>query len=183
MKAFGKKAPLLRTAGSRPGQGRAALLLACGNALRQDDGVGLRIAEEAERLFPASRLRIIAAPQFTPEMAEDLAHTDLAIFVDASAGDDPGAIRVAPVAVRAEPLETHRLDPPALLALSQALCGHAPARAFVLTVGAVSFGYGDTISAPVRQAVPRALRLLGNLVGGLGGKPAESSSRRRRPAS
>jgi len=141
-----------------------ALLLACGNSLRQDDGVGLRIAEAAEHCFPASRLRIVAAQQFTPEMAADLAATDLVIFVDASAADEPGAIRVIPVAANGEVPLTHHLDPPALLAMAQSFCGHAPARAFALTVGACRFGYGEEISGPLRQAVPRALRLLTSLV-------------------
>ncbi len=141
-----------------------ALLLACGNSLRQDDGVGLRIAEAAELLFPASRLRIVAAQQFTPEMASDLAATDLVIFVDASAADEPGAIRVVPVAAQREAPDTHRLDPPALLAMAQAFCGHVPARAFTLTIGASHFGYGEDLSGPLRQAVPRALRLLTSLV-------------------
>jgi hydrogenase maturation protease len=141
-----------------------ALLLACGNSLRQDDGVGLRIAEAAEHLFPASRLHIVAAQQFTPEMAADLAATDLVIFVDASAVDEPGAIRVVPVTPQADAPDTHRLDPPALLAMAQTFCGHAPARAFALTVGACRFGYGEELSGPLRQAVPRAVRLLTSLV-------------------
>jgi hydrogenase maturation protease len=148
--------------------------------MRQDDGIGLRIAEAAEQLFPATRLRIVAAQQFTPEMAADLAATDLVIFVDACAADEPGAIRVVSVAAEEEspdhPIEptagspgapgweTHRLDPPTLLAMAQSLCGHAPARAFALTIGAGCFGYGEEISGPLRQAVPRALRLLTNLV-------------------
>jgi len=146
-----------------------ALLLACGNSLRQDDGVGLRIAEAAEQLFPASRLRIVAAQQLTPEMAADLAAADLAIFVDASAVDEPGAIRVEPVTACADTPErhalgAHSLEPPALLAMAQTICGHAPAKAFVLRVGACHFGYGEDLSGPLRQAVPRALRLVGNLV-------------------
>jgi hydrogenase maturation protease len=144
--------------------GAPALLLACGNSLREDDGVGLRIAEAAEKLFPASRLRIVAAQQFMPEMAADLAATDLVIFVDACVGDDPGAIRVCPVAANADSAETHRLDPPALLAMAGSLCGHTPARAFALTVGAGRLGYGTEISGPLRQAVPRACRLVTNLL-------------------
>lgn len=145
-----------------------ALLLACGNSLRQDDGVGLKIAEAAEHLFPASRLRIVAAHQFTPEMAADLAATDLVIFVDACVADEPGSIRVLPVTAHDDSLETHHLDPPTLLAMAQSLCGHAPARAFALTIGAGCFDYGEEISGPLRQAVPRALRLLGNLVAAFG---------------
>lgn len=141
-----------------------ALLLACGNSLRQDDGVGLKIAEAAEHLFPASRLRIVAAQQFTPEMAADLAEANLVIFVDASASDEPGAIRVVSVAAQSEAPDTHRLDPPALLAMAQTFCGHVPARAFALTIGASHFGYGEEISGPLRQAVPRAMRLLTSLL-------------------
>jgi hydrogenase maturation protease len=163
-----KAAETERSTVGRAGVGAPALLLACGNSLRQDDGVGLQIAEAAEQLFPASHLRIIAAPQFTPEMAADLAATDLVLFVDASAADEPGAIRVIPVTAYAETADTHRLDPPGLMALAQQLCGHAPARAFVVTIGARAFGYGEDLSGRVRQAVPRAVRLLGNLITAFG---------------
>lgn len=158
---------------------RPALLLACGNSLRQDDGIGLRIAEAAERLFPASRLRIVSAQQFTPEMAAELAATDLVLFVDACLGDEPGAIRVFPVTAGEDRAETHRLDPPALLAMAQAFCGHAPAHAFALTIGAGRCGYGEVLSGRVRQAVPRALRLIGNLITAFGrGNRGERASRK-----
>ncbi|HTX41199.1 MAG TPA: hydrogenase maturation protease [Acidobacteriaceae bacterium] len=171
-----------------PGAGGApALLLACGNSLRQDDGVGLRIAEAAERRFSASRLRIVAAQQFTPEMAMELAEAELAIFVDACVTDEPGAIRIAPVAAQPERREvgaektalpeSHRLDPPAMLALAGALCGRSPARAYALTIGAGSLGYGEHMSGPVRQAVPRALRLLESLLGS-GAQPRGHSTLR-----
>ncbi|HEX4006695.1 MAG TPA: hydrogenase maturation protease [Acidobacteriaceae bacterium] len=158
-RAENAKSPADRASG-----GPAALLLACGNSLRADDGVGLRIAAAVEECIPASRLRVVAAQQFTPEMAADLAAAELVIFVDASAADEPGAIRVVPVCACVERPETHRLDPAALLALAQTLCGHAPARAFALTVGAANFGYGEDLTGPLLQAVPRAARLVTNLV-------------------
>ena len=164
MDAITTKTPLPPASAASSRNGSPALLLACGNSLREDDSVGLRIAEAVEQLVPASRLRIVTAQQFTPEMAADLAATDLAIFVDASVGDDPGAIRVWPVAAIADSPQTHRLDPPALLAMAGALCGHTPAHAFALTVGAERLGYGTEIAGPVRQAIPRACRLVGNLL-------------------
>lgn len=151
-------------AATGPAARMPALLLACGNSLREDDGVGLRIAEAVERSLPASLVRIVAAQQFTPEMAADVAATDLAIFVDASLGDDPGAIRVRAVEAGGDSAETHRMDPAALLAMAHSLCGHTPAHAFVLTVGAGRLGYGTEIAGPVRQAIPRACRLVGNLL-------------------
>jgi hydrogenase maturation protease len=140
------------------------LLLACGNSLREDDGVGLRIAEAAEHLFPATRLRIVAAHQLTPEMAADLAATELAIFVDASVADDPGSIRVFPIEPCGDLPGTHGIDPPALLAMARSFCGHVPAHSFALTIGAGRFGYCEEMTGPLRQAVPRALRLVSNLV-------------------
>lgn len=145
-----------------------ALLLACGNCLRQDDGVGLKIAEAAEQLFPASRLRIVAGQQFTVEMAADLAETELAVFVDACVGDDPGAIRVFRVQARAEKVESHELDPATLLALAETICGHVPAHAFAITIGAGRLGFGEDLSGRLRQAIPRALRLLTNLLSAFG---------------
>lgn len=156
--------PPAQAARSAEQAARPALLLACGNPLRQDDGIGLRVAEAAEHLFSPSRLRVVAAQQFTPEMAADVAMTDLVIFVDACVADDPGAIRVRPVAVSGESTQTHGLGPSGLLAMAASLCGHAPERAFALTVGADHFGFGADISGPLRQAVPRACRLLGNLL-------------------
>jgi hydrogenase maturation protease len=156
-----------------------AVLLACGNPLRQDDGVGLRIAEAAEQHFPVSRLRVVAVQQWTPELAEEIAGTELAIFVDASVVDEPGAIRVRPVGsptsakdgqmwgtqgIEAPIAETHGVEPEKLLAMAERVCGHAPARAFVLTVGAARMGYGEQLSGPLRRAVPRAVRLVENLV-------------------
>ncbi len=150
------------------------VLLACGNSLREDDGAGLRIAEAVERAVPATRLRVIAAQQWTPEMAAELSGAKLAIFVDANAADEPGAIRVVPVAARAGQPETHRLDPAAVLGLAESLCGHAPERAFLLTVGADAFGYGEELSMAVRRAVPRAVRLVMNLAGAFAGERAGS---------
>lgn len=149
--------------GGRP-RVSGAVLLACGNALRQDDGVGLRIAEAAEQLFPASRLRIVAVQQWMPELAAELAAAELAIFVDASVADEPGAIRVRPVGAAACGKDPHTVDPATLLSMAREIRGHAPGRAFVLTVGAGELGYAEQLSGRVRQAVPRAVRLVGNLV-------------------
>ena len=153
--------------------GAPAVLLACGNPLRADDGVGWLIAEAAEQLLPPSRLRVIAAQQWTPEMAGEIAQAALAIFVDASAADEAGTIRVRPVGpprsaktgqIGGPQGESHGVEPGELLALAEQVCGHAPARAFLVTVGAESFHYGERISRTLQQAVPRAVRLVKDLI-------------------
>lgn len=170
--ALSKRSLSSEKSAARPkgGQGpepARAVLLACGNPLRQDDGVGLQIAETAERMT-GSHLRVIAVQQWTPELAEEIAGVELAIFVDASAADEPGSIRVRKVEVGSQQAETHHLEPAELLALAEQVCGRAPAESFVVTVGGERFDYGEGVSGRVRQAVPRAARLIGNLVAAFG---------------
>jgi len=176
----------------KAGKCGAPVLLACGNALRQDDGVGLAIAAAAERVFGDAQLRVVAVQQWTPELAEEIAGAPLAIFVDASAADEAGEIRMrqlcSPTSAKIwqkwgtqEPTlsqrarqgwgtqdasisETHQMGPAELLALAEVIGGHAPERAFLVTVGAGSFQYVEEVSGTVRQAVPRVVRLVGNLM-------------------
>ncbi len=191
------------TADSKSPARRAGLsvLLACGNPLRQDDGIGWRIAEAVDRMAEQGNaepmLRVIAVQQWTPELAEEISGANLAVFVDASAADEPGAIRVTPICSPASapppqmrgtqrfevPIsETHALDPDALLALAERICGRGPARAFLVTVGAESFQFGEEMSASVRRAVPRAVRLVANLVIAFCGKHQEPGSACQHPS-
>ena len=53
------------------------LILACGNTLRSDDGVGPKLAAWAEERFrQESEVRVISRQQFTPELAELIAAAD-----------------------------------------------------------------------------------------------------------
>ena len=154
--------------------GPPAVLLACGNSLREDDGVGLRIAEAVQKAVPAAQLRVIAAHQWTPELAVELADVELVIFVDANAADEPGVVRVVSIRARGEQMETHGLDPSTVLGLAETLCGHAPEHAVLLTIGADSFGYGEQMSRSVCDAVPKAARLVEILTTALTAETAES---------
>ena len=139
------------------------LILACGNTLRGDDGVGLWLAEWAEQRFSdQAGVRILADHQWTPELAEDLAHAQSVLFIDCSFAYPPGAINFTPV----EPAEeghgkgTHHLDASHLLALARDLYGSVPRSAQQLTVGAGSTGLGERFSPAVTAALPEACRLI-----------------------
>src|ERR1700690_2062792 len=59
------------------------LVLACGNTLRSDDGIGLRLAEwAAERFRDDGHVRVVARQQWTPDLAKDIAGADSVLFVD-----------------------------------------------------------------------------------------------------
>jgi hydrogenase maturation protease len=145
----------------RPGD--RVLLLGIGNDLRGDDGAGPAVARALEGRVPWD---VRAVHGLTPELADDLAEVDLALFVDAHA--DLALARPTwshhrvEAAAPGTPLLGHTLDVPALLALTAQLHGHAP-RAATLSLPARDFSLGETLSpeaaAGVDAAVVRLLEL------------------------
>ena len=141
------------------------LLLACGNPLRGDDGVGWKIAEALE-LDPAyASVKVIITQQFTPELAEDLRDADTVVFVDASATTAAGEVTV----VELNPAEamprmlTHHMPPDSLLKLTQELYGKRPQRACAVVVGGESFELGEKLTEAVQAAIPKAVAALQNI--------------------
>src|ERR1035438_10762480 len=78
------------------------LILACGNTLRSDDGVGPWLASWAEERFGGEAgMRVISRQQGTLELAEQIAAADSVLFVDCSvavAGGGLGGMGVEPAA-------------------------------------------------------------------------------------
>jgi hydrogenase maturation protease len=139
------------------------LILACGNSLRGDDGVGPSLATWAEERFhDHPTVRVISCLQWTPELAEDIAHAHLVIFIDCSVESAPGSVHLIPVdagSARVAP-SPHRLDSRELLALSRELYGASPADALLLTIGAGSIELCEGLSEAVAAVVPEARLVL-----------------------
>ena len=163
-------------------EGMEILLIGYGNPLRGDDGVGWRVIEEIAnrqssianrqrdnpQSTPHSALRtpqLIAVHQLLPELAEPISETDLVIFVDASVEGEPGAIAVR--AIEPEPPQigafTHHFDPAGLVGYARDLYGRFP-RAYLVTVTAVSLGYGEGLSDTLEAALPDLLQQIGQLI-------------------
>jgi hydrogenase maturation protease len=139
-----------------------ALVLACGNPLRGDDGIAVVIARYFRAEFCGPETDIRSSQQWTPELAEPISQSDIVLFVDASATLPPGKIQFKKV----EPAQefsssmTHTISPEALLALSVQLYSRTPECAYLLTIGGESFDYPDHLSESVRSAIPVALDLI-----------------------
>ena len=148
------------------------LLIGYGNPLRQDDGLGWRIAMAIEALGLAG-LRVLTAQQLTLELAAPIALAEAVVFVDAvygkSAAND-SAQAIEPLALK--PLHhnpqapdpgpqtwSHQLAPQALLILAGQLYGHQPA-ALQLLVPAQWDGHGEGFSPCSAAALPTAMALL-----------------------
>ncbi len=122
-----------------------ALLLACGNTFRGDDGVGWRIGCAVEQRSPRDDLTVVMTRQLLPEHAEAISAADVVVFVDCSAVTAAGTVSTIPI----QPAEslprilTHHLDPASLLRLAHDLYARTPARAVAITVGGESFEVTD----------------------------------------
>jgi len=139
------------------------LILACGNTLRGDDGVGLWLAEWAERRFKDQPgVRIIADHQWTPELAEDVARAQSVLFIDCTLDSPPGLVKLTSVepADDAQVRATHHLGAAELLALGSELFNSLPPRAQLLTIGAASTDLTEDFSPAVTSALPEACRLI-----------------------
>jgi hydrogenase maturation protease len=158
------------------------LILACGNTLRSDDGVGPCLADWAEQHFSNQpEIRVISRHQWTPDLAEDIAHSESVLFIDCSNESPPGSIRILEVhpSSSAQGLATHHLGVPELLALARELYNSQPRSTFLLTIGAGSTELGEEFSESVKAALPEACRLLQTTVlHGLGDKVSPTMGHR-----
>jgi hydrogenase maturation protease len=139
------------------------LILACGNSLRGDDGVGLWLAEWAEQRFSAQAgVRVLADHQWTPELAEDVARAQSVLFIDCSLDSKPGSLNLTPVKpVSSSPEHnTHHLGAAELFALGRELYNSLPHDALQLTIGAASIEFGEAFSPAVTAALPDACRMI-----------------------
>ncbi len=146
------------------GQARArCLILACGNTLRGDDGLGPWLAQWAEERFKSEpQVRVVSRQQWTPELAEEVAHAESVLFIDCAIDSAPGEIKLVPVepAAGAEGLGTHHSGAAELLAMAREFYNSLPRGAMQLTIGAGSTELGEEFSPAVTGAIPEACRLI-----------------------
>ncbi len=132
------------------------LMVGYGNPLRGDDGLGWAAAEYLAAQPWTEGIEILVEHQLNPELAEIVSQADLAIFIDACWGEQPGQIVVKCVMPNeCLPVQsfTHHVDVATLLTYARDLYGHSP-EAIMVTVTAQDFGFQQQLSAPVAAALP-----------------------------
>jgi hydrogenase maturation protease len=124
----------------------ASLVIGYGNTLRSDDGAGVRAAELIRQAIPD--VEVVVVPQLMPELAEDISRHRHVVFLDASAQTDMQSLRVVPVdaATPSTAPVTHAASPEQLLQLSKSVYGSVPDRAVLVSIPAVSFELGESLS-------------------------------------
>jgi hydrogenase maturation protease len=142
---------------------QSILLIGYGSPLRSDDAVGQRIAETIAT-WGMPNVESIAVHQLTPELIEKLAHTDVAIFVDAYPASSWQAVQVRPLPSASAGVSLgHWCEPQTLLSMTQALYGCQPSSWQVMVPGA-NFQLGDELSAIAAQGMEVALQDIERLI-------------------
>jgi len=146
-----------------------ALILACGNALRGDDGVAPFIARYLTSNFCDPQTEIYCSQQWTPELAEGISQSAMVIFLDASAVLPPGEVHTERITAKAlsSGSLTHTVSPGDLLALAQRFYGKVPEDAYLMTIGGQSFELEEKFSDAVRLAIPVAIEQIKALLSGV----------------
>jgi hydrogenase maturation protease len=146
----------------RPSSRTGLLVIGYGNTLRGDDAAGPHTAEAVAALrLPG--VRVLSCHQLTPELAETLAEAERVVFVDAAV-DRPRRVRLRPLTPKsAGPSVSHATDPRTLLALTRELFGRAP-RAWWLTIPAIRFEFGESLSGLTRRGVALAVKRIRALI-------------------
>jgi hydrogenase maturation protease len=134
-----------------------------GNPLRGDDGFG-PAAAEALRAQELPGVEVVVCHQLTPELAEPLAKSDLAIFIDVAADIGAGEIVIRQITDESLPSSLgHHFEPSALIAIARRLYGGAP-QSFLVKVGAETFEFGEKLSDTVENAMPAVIAAINQLV-------------------
>ncbi len=167
-----------RVGRQRPGAGnsvpRAAgvqstvtiLVIGYGNTLRGDDGVGYRAAEVVES-WHLENVRSLPCHQLTPELIDDIFHSQIVIFVDALASLSAGDTDVKVEQIRPDmevSLVGHFADPRSLLALCQELYQATPI-AYQVLIPAIDFAFSEDLSPVTQNYLIIALEKIQKIIG------------------
>ena|SRR5208337_1991714 len=130
------------------------LIVAYGNPLRSDDGVGWIVADELHRTLASPEVEVVRLQQLLPEVAESVSRAETVIFVDASRDGEPGEICCQPVAAPSTKVQfSHQLSPAEVLGLACQLYGTTP-QSFCVTLAGESFEHGEGLSQRVAARLP-----------------------------
>jgi hydrogenase maturation protease len=149
------------------------LIVGVGNALRQDDGAGLALAEALRSALTergrATQIRQVQ--QLLPELAEEIGEIQPRILVIADcrqAAEGKNEAEVSRLDRPQEPgasatggagLDSHHLTAQQLVAMAERLYGYAGG-AWLATVPGEAFGHGQNMSLLTTEAIPRAVQTL-----------------------
>jgi hydrogenase maturation protease len=142
------------------------LVIGYGNPLRSDDGLGWYVAERLAEQW-GDRIEVVAVHQLTPELAERLAESSLAVFIDAvDKNRSSSLVQCTPLTLDGASSGgfTHQCAPQTILLYAKMLYGHSP-RAFLISVAGENFDHGDRLTPYAQRAAEAAIGRVNALKG------------------
>ncbi|WP_068185990.1 hydrogenase maturation protease [Mycobacterium sp. UM_CSW] len=135
------------------------VVIGLGNRYRGDDGVGVAVATELDRLaLPA--VRVVTDIAEPTSLLEAWSGATLAVVIDAAVGTPPAPGRVRRCGLSdvaaSDGLSSHSIDIVRTHALGEAL-GRVPDELVLLTVEVADTGHGTGLSPRVARAVPEVV--------------------------
>jgi hydrogenase maturation protease len=138
---------------------KSVLVIGYGNTLRQDDGVGIAVANRL-RCFPG--VEVQTCLQLLPELAARLICCERVIFVDARI--DSCSLQVQKVQPSiSKPALAHFGDPNWLLGLTLLAYGVCP-DAVLVTIPITDVEFGEGFSPQMEQTIDRAVNLINSII-------------------
>ena len=135
------------------------LCIAIGNTLRGDDGVAHCIAQQIER---EDGVVVLDVFQLAPELALEVAESEIAIFIDADIDARAAVIEPLEPEAQGTPL-LHSMSPREIVWLASHLYGFR-GRAYVVRVPVESFEDGEGLTAVAEAGARESLVLLEQLM-------------------
>lgn len=152
--------------------GTRTLVLGLGNPLLSDDGIGIAVARALRPLL-AGRADVAVEEEYHGglRLMERMVGFERALLIDAiQTGAPPGTLhRLTPGALPTQhSASPHDVNLPTALALGRQAGAALPADDQVLVLGieaAIVLDFGERLSPPLEQAVPRAAQAALEMIG------------------
>jgi hydrogenase maturation protease len=138
------------------------LVIGYGNTLRGDDAAGIHAAELIAKRRP--EIECVCMHQLMPELAEQIAVSDIVIFFDADVNVTQPNVRLAVPSVEDDQPRTHFISPESLLRLSQQLYQRMPLKAYIIGIPASQFEFSEELSESTKKAVEESVILVESLL-------------------
>ncbi len=147
-----------------------ATIIGYGNPLRSDDAVGWIVANRLSESPVANSptIEIIACQQLTPELAEPLSRSRLAILIDADVNLAAGEWQMIEISLPTQSQSTHgtsihEFGPSELLQFTDQLYRTLP-KCILIAIGGADFGFGEQLSPQVAAIVEPVLSAIESLL-------------------
>ena len=141
---------------------KKVLVIGYGNTLRGDDAAGIRAAELIVKRH--SEIECVCIHQLMPELAEQIAVSDIVFFFDADVNVTQPNMRLAMPNVEDDQPRTHFISPESLLRLSQMLYQRMPSKAYIIGIPASQFEFSEELSESTKKAIEESVILAESLL-------------------